>query len=241
MSRIVGLAGTLFAYLCVGTVLAQTVLLGLAVSQGTINRNKFVDMLAVAYDIEIDEDALAAEQDEAARDREEISLDQVLRARAERSRDIELREGFLQKSKTELSLLEDDLMSKRQFFDRHVNTLKEELEARKQQAIDEAMLEVANILQTAKPKLAKSQLLLMWTDGEEDRVVNLITAMPERARKKIVAEFRTEDDEKTLAQILARIAEGGTIVNLIEENEDKLKLQDRNSEEPTTAPTGPRA
>lgn len=224
MSRLIGLFGSLLAYFCVGTVLAQALLVGYVVLQGTIDKRKLVDMLAVAHGLDLDADS-DLDGGPEKHSTEQASLKESRLAHAEVTRDIELRSQLLQSSKAELTRIKVDLVSDRTDLDRIKNEFFSRLEEEKKIAKNRAQIEVVNILQTSKPKQAKSQLMLMWdrkeTD-EKDRVVSLMIAMPERARKKIVAEFKNDEDEQTLSEILQMIGEGGAMVNLVENTEGEL-------------------
>ncbi|MEX2138813.1 MAG: hypothetical protein WD894_06100, partial [Pirellulales bacterium] len=48
MGRLLAGLGGLFVYLCIGTILAQLIIAGYAVSKGFLNQQKLTDMLAVA-------------------------------------------------------------------------------------------------------------------------------------------------------------------------------------------------
>lgn len=221
MSRLIGLFGSLFAYFCVGTVLAQGLVVGYIVMQGTIDKSKMVDMLAVAHGLELDPESDLDGVEEKST--EQLSLTENRRARAEVTRDIELRLQLLQSSKSELTRIKSDLVGARKDFDRLVEAFFARLKEEKEKAKDLAQIEVVNILQTSKPKQAKSQLMLMWDRKEKERVVNLMIAMPERSRKKVVAEFKNDADEQTLSEILQLIGEGGAIVNLVENTDEDLE------------------
>jgi len=220
--RLVGMLGSLIAYFCVGTVLAQGIVVGYIVMQGTVDKTKIVDMLAVAHGIELDPESELGDNIEQ-NSSEQVSLEEKARASAEVARDIELKSQHLLSSKAELAQIQNSLVIDRQEFDRHVTAFFDELKAEKEHAKKTAQLEVVSILQTAKPGQSKAQLMLMWERGEVDRVVDLMIAMPERSRKKIVDEFKGEQDAETLSEILKKIGEGGAIVNLVENTEENLE------------------
>ena len=221
MSRLIGLLGSLFAYFCVGTVLSQGLLVGYVAMQGTIDKPKVIDMLAVAHGLDLDPDSDIGGPGEVSK--EQASLKESRQARAEVTRDIELRLQLLQSSKSELTRIKADLVGARKDFDRIKDAFFSRLDDEEAKAKDRAQIEVVNILQTSKPKQAKAQLMLMWNRDEKPRVVNLVMAMPERARKKVVAEFKNDEDEQTLSEILLLIGQGGSIVNLVEKTNVNLE------------------
>jgi len=222
MSRLVGLFGSLFAYFCVGTVLAQGLLVGYVVMEGKVDKRKLIDMLAVAHGLELDPES-DFEATPEKHSTEQASLRENRSATAELTRDLELKHQLLQSSKTELERIKTELVSKVKEFQSRVQDFVQLLNTEKKLAANKAQIEVVNILQTSKPKQAKTQLMLMWNRDEKDRVVNLVTAMPERSRKKIVAEFKTEEDDQTLSEILKLIGEGGAIVNLVENTQEEFE------------------
>ncbi len=67
---------------------------------------------------------------------------------------------------------------------------------------------VLRTLQTIKPKQAKEQLAQMLENHEIDQVVLLLSGLPETNRAKILAEFKTPDENKRLAEVLRLIRQG---------------------------------
>lgn len=84
--------------------------------QGTIDKPKVIDMLAVAHGLDLDPDSDIGGPGEISK--EQTSLKESRQARAEVTRDIELRLQLLQSSKSELTRIKADLVSARKDFDR---------------------------------------------------------------------------------------------------------------------------
>jgi hypothetical protein len=59
--------------------------------------------------------------------------------------------------------------------------------------------------ETAKPKLAKERLLNLYRDGEVQRVVSYLDAMNARAAKKILDEFKSEEDNRLATELLEQL------------------------------------
>ena len=70
----------------------------------------------------------------------------------------------------------------------------------------------ALIWENIKPKLAKELILKMIDADEKEEVVGIFASMPIPKQAKIVSEFKTEDEQKKLDDILRRIREGGVAV-----------------------------
>jgi len=63
-------------------------------------------------------------------------------------------------------------------------------------------------LQTIKPKQAKELLVQMLENNEIDQVVLLLSGLSETKRAKILAEFKTPDENKRLSEVLRLIRQG---------------------------------
>ena len=81
------------------------------------------------------------------------------------------------------------------------------------------------ILESIKPKQAKEQVVLMIKDGQMKDVVALLTPMPVTKRAKIIAEFKTEDEAKMVAELLELIREGLPEAPLVDETKKQLGQQ----------------
>ena len=74
-----------------------------------------------------------------------------------------------------------------------------------------------------KPRQAKEQIVLMMDAGSLKDVVALISAMAPAKRSKLLAEFKTPDENERLAKILKLIRTGEPELTLIDDAKTKLQ------------------
>jgi hypothetical protein len=169
---------------------------------------------------------------------EDPAYDDVLRVRALRTLDQSLREQAIDDGLADLRLLQRDLMEERRRYDLLKSSFDAELEKLLNVAQQSAIVEVQQTLETIKPKQAKDHLARMlpagFVDGnfadmtDEDRqavidVVAIMKAMPLDKRKKILAEFESEEEAAMLAEILRLIRIGVPEVELIGDARGRLE------------------
>ena len=70
--------------------------------------------------------------------------------------------------------------------------------------------DVRLIWENIKPKLAKELILKMIDADEKEQVVVILSAMPINKQSKIVSEFKSEDEQKKLDEIMRLIRQGPT-------------------------------
>ena len=96
---------------------------------------------------------------------------------------------------------------------------------------DERLLEITRTLTALPPQQAKDQMLrLLRTDGEVDDagmhdLVTIVRLMPLDKRKKILAEFRSQQEQQQLSDILRHIRLGVPAVELIRQTRESLALR----------------
>jgi hypothetical protein len=86
-------------------------------------------------------------------------------------------------------------------------------------------------LEAIAPKQAKEQLVKMLQDPKSpandpmEDTVRILKAMPLDKRKKILAEFKTPEEVKTLAEILRVVRLGGSDTELMRDTRAQLQQQ----------------
>jgi hypothetical protein len=221
MGRLLAALASLLVYLCVGTVLAQLLGLAYAWRQGYVDREKLLEMAAVAHGLEPREPP--PEQVKTEQTSEQPSLEDIDERRAIRARDLELREQALlsgvQRLRDEERKLQADNESStrvRTEFAAHVKSVAEG-------AIAKGREDTRLIVENLRPKQAKQQLLEMIGAGEEDEAVALLAQMPPAKQAKICAEFKTPEESKQLDEILRLIRKGQPEAAEIEKTEAAFK------------------
>jgi len=219
----------MLTYACIATCLTLLIGVGYAAGTGKLNRDKFLRMLAIAYDI----DPMAAGEGESSvantPDREDPSIADVVERRAMKDLDVDLRQQSVLKGLDRLAAMQSQLVIEKQRY----NELRDAFAARLQdlddKALQEATADVQRSLEALSPKQAKDQLLRILDEdpGDNDQgmraVVGIVRGMPIDKRKKIFTEFKTEDESKQLALILRMIRNGYPERDAYEDTLDNLK------------------
>lgn len=210
----------LFAYFCVATIIAQLIGLGLMWSKGSLESGRLMQALAAIEGVD-----LVAMQQEAVEAQITLnpgqpSIDEIIEARAEGLRQIEMKEiavsAGMQEIENQFRTLEDE----KQHFELVREKFGEELETVYADALVEGRDNARILLENLKPKQAKEQILQMLENDEIDQVVTLLSEMPISKRGKIAREFKAEDEVIKLAQILERVREGTPDTNIVDEVRD---------------------
>jgi len=212
----------LFACFCIATLIAQVVIAGYLGTRWQLNREKIVQMLAIAQGID-----LFAAQKEALEEEEvppeEPSYQDWIDRRATMFRDLELREQALDNAVARLNVERSELAGDRNTFARIRERFEAELAASTAEARGEGIETLGSILESIKPSQAKEQILQMLENDEMDKVVVLLNAMNGSKRAKIIAEFESEAEGKKMSEVLRRIGEGEPIASMAEETLGQLQ------------------
>lgn len=234
MMKIMRALSVMFLYFCVATILAQAAGLVVLWQKGWLREDRLHKVFSSLYDIPSGVTQVSAANSTPKVD-ELPSIDDVLKQRALKSLEIDLRESAIVNSTAELRNLETRLKTDRDRFDQLQQSFEKRLAELSTSARDSAILETQRTLEGMSPKQAKDQLLRMLAElpalpkKETDRqaplykVVGIIKALPQDRRKKILAEFKTETESKQLAEILKAISDGSPDLPLLEKVGEDLK------------------
>jgi hypothetical protein len=208
MTRVFRICLATVVYFCVGTVIAEAILVAYVAVAWQIDRDRLVQMAAVARGIDLAAVKQSLQRAAEAPTAEQPSYDQILEARAVKVRHLELREQALRSAVDQLRVdqtkLTDDQKSLRQLRD----SFAKELVAAERRAQESGVEEARGLLSTIKPKQAKELLLQMLEKNEIGDVVLLLSAMPESRRAKIIGEFKSPDETKKIDEVLRLIRRG---------------------------------
>lgn len=210
------------AYLCVGTVVAQAVAVTYLVATGALTRDRFYELIATAYGVDVDEMERQLAEESGEPSSEQASIEAVITRRAMIGIDQDLREQALRHGLDNLSRMQNMLVVERERYDNLKQGFDNRLTQLQQDAEKTALTEVQETLENIQPKQAKEQILLMIDEEEEtmDAVVAILKAMSIDRRKKIIGEFKTEEEMETLHEILRHVRMGDQ--ELIEETRKQL-------------------
>ncbi len=208
MGRLISGLSALIVYFCVGTILTQLIIAGYAYSKGFVSQQKLSDMLAVARGAPLSsaDDVAVAPQ---PRPVQMMSIEELDEKRGERTRHLELREQAVANVLDQIAAERDKLLKEREAFDLLVEAYRKEKESTKSRALAEGMEKTRALLESIKPADAKSYILKMIADDDKDDVVTILTAMPIAKQKKIVEQFKTEEEQRKFYDILQLIQKSG--------------------------------
>jgi hypothetical protein len=223
IGKLLRLAVLVVVSLSIGTVLAQALGLGYCWSQGWLERSKLERWLAVAEGkarIVMPEE----EKKEETSDRlQAVALVDVARARAIKSRDFELREQSLQNQVDEFQLERTKLAEERSRYTQIKTVFEKELSELRAGLLSNDAEITRQIIENMKAKQAKEQIVIMMDAGSMTEVVDLISAMAPAKRAKLLAEFKTPEENERLAKILTLIRKGEPELTLIDDAKTQLQ------------------
>lgn len=204
-----------FAAICVGTVLTQLILLGYFAFKGTLHAGSMTQVIGLLNGIDITGARLQRILSDGE-DREQPDFDEILEARKMQSYDMDLRLQSQQTFRNELGTMLADLRDDRQRLDLRLGSFNSELDQIEQEALKKGLRDAGRAIQVLDAEAAKDQLLIMFNEKRVDDVVTIIQAMPLDKRRDILAEFTSEAEKETLAELLRLISEGRPTTALID-------------------------
>jgi hypothetical protein len=225
--------GLLLVWFCIGTVLAQAIWIGMLWWKGAFADERVLAMYAALHGIFPESDA-AATGPAADPNQEQLSLVEVAQRRMLSSLDLDLRETALDKGLADLRNIRAQIETEDQRLNLWKETFDIRLKKMESTALEVSLLEVQKTLEAIQPKQAKEQILKMLDDSPDGRnehamqdIVKILKAMPLDKRRKILGEFKSEDEVTTLAEILKEIRLGAPEVDLIRDTRASLMPSSR--------------
>ena len=222
-------AGNLLVAISIGTLISLVILLAMLWWKGALTDERILGMLAELRGIQ--PTPAAPKLGQLDPDAEQPSIQQLLQARLQASLDFDLRESAIDKGLGDLRALETSIRTERSRLDGWKDDFDKRLATLETAATNAALQEVQQTLQAIAPKQAKDQLMKMLKDpvtaddNPMQDVVTVLKAMPLDKRKKIIAEFKTEQEIETLAEILRSIRLGTPDSELLRETRSQLQQQ----------------
>ena len=227
--KILQILPALLLYGCVATVVVQAGAVGAMGVQGMLTRERLFQCLAALYGVDlrqIEEEALAGAKPPPP---QQPAYEEIVKQRALAARDLDLRESAIDKALTDVRALTTQLKTERERYDQLKQQFDARLAALEEVFADTALQEVQRTLEAINPKQAKDQILRMLdeaTPQEQEAVtrdvITMFKAMPIDKRKKIVGEFKTEEEAEKLHEILKDVREGVPDLSLIRSTRAQL-------------------
>ncbi|PQO47142.1 hypothetical protein [Blastopirellula marina] len=219
------LAASAFAYLCVATVLAAGVGAAILIATNRVDSAKAYSILAIVYGI--DEDKIREQMDEESqpeKDNEEPDMQAVIDARARRHLALDFRIQALDTGIENIRGMQANLAEERRRYDQLKTSFDDRLKQLEEGVRDDAIVELQRTMEAIDARQAKEQMMIMLErdDNSMQDVVTILKGMPNDKRKKIIAEFRSEEEKQKLADILNQIRLGVPEATLIKDARDQL-------------------
>lgn len=190
-----------FAYLSVGTVITQLVIVGVIWWKGALTNEKRLRLLAYYHGVDVfelmkEERALAASAQQKQRSDNQQSPLLTVRKEA-----LGIGLGQVKNSETRISGDRQRYDKIRDIFDARL----EELETAK---ITQARTTVQQTFEVIDPALAKDLIIQILNEGGAEDAVAIMVQMPADRQKKIFAEFTSPEEMRRMNEILARLRDG---------------------------------
>jgi flagellar motility protein MotE (MotC chaperone) len=231
MGRLLGMLSSIVIYLCVGSMITLCLLVGYGFTKGYLDKDKLNKMVAVAQGLDAVSASNAADAKKTASSAEIVkqpdtpeqpSLEEIEAQRAVQARHLELREQSLDNHVQQLHALQSQLDDDKQTYLRQKTAFEKQLAQLHDGAVATGRDNIRQIWENIKPKQAKDQIVQMIDTQKQDDVVAILNAMPITKRAKIIGEFKTDDDNKKLEQILDLIRQGMPDEKIINNTQQQL-------------------
>jgi len=220
-NRLLNLLGVGIIYFSASMLFAQIFLGAYLAFAWKIDRSKINQMIAAAqgYDFYRMEDEKRRDLiDKIQREK----YDEVLQLRAER-----LLQGDMDRARG--GVLEDSILvqirrseDRKKQFEEVVRNFEKRIADLENERRSTGFTELVANISLLSPANAKIQIMKMIDDKRENQVVNILNAMEEGPRKKLLNVMKEEEEVEKLADILRRIADGEPDAKIIQDTRDEL-------------------
>jgi hypothetical protein len=228
MKALLAWLGALLVAVSIGTTLTVVVFLGMLWWRGALDDQRVLAMLAALQGIEPPPPPGPSPLDTGP---EQPSLEQLVQARLQANLDLDLRENAIDKSLADLRVLQAQLQTESRRLDDWKRSFDKRLADLQSAAANAALLELQRTFEAVAPKQAKEQILRMLKEPATPQndpmrdIVTILRAMPLDKRKKILAEFKTDEEIEKLAEILRQLRLGNPDADLLRDTRSQLQQQ----------------
>jgi hypothetical protein len=212
LGRLFQLLSTAFVVGCVATVTAQLAGVGVAWSHGTLTQDKIQRYAGVIYGL--DPLDLASPKLDTPRQPEPETREEILADRVMRTPQLRERAAMIAQSADDIRGVTLTLKRNREKYVAARDGFESLLDQLETETETSALRELQITLEVVAPKQAKEILRSMLStppidpaDNVMRDVVGIIKRLPDNKLRKILAEFKTEDERKLLHRILFEIGE----------------------------------
>lgn len=196
-------------YLCVATVLACLLGLGLLWHTGKLTNEKVFQIVAILHDVKLETGTdIPQKIDEEKMIAEEPSLEQLQRNRSLFDRNQEIKSEQLARQIAEFKHMRDLLVSEMERRDKVAQALDSRLAQAEADAINEGNAEIARHFNMMKPQQVKQEMMKMIENDEMETVIPLLNTMSDTQMKKVLQQFKTDPDIATIHALHKLMAAG---------------------------------
>ena len=211
-------------YFCVATVIAEMIGIGILFNHGILNDSMVRQLMAVVYGI--NEDLLEeAEFGDLPKKTPLFEFQPAQERKSSKRLKLTRREEIIDLALADLLYIERQISDEkkeyedlRQRFDDHFNRIRGA-------ASNQSLVEVRETIQAMRPRQAADQIILLMKESGDEAggsdAVTIIKSMPQSVRKKILAEFKDEQ-QVYLEKIVSQIQSGVPEIPLIRQTRDEL-------------------
>lgn len=210
-------------YFSAASFIALAVGISVLWGKGALDGAKTVDLMAAIYGLDLAEmrsQIVAAQQDDT---QIQIAYNKVLAARTKASLDIDLRESAIDKSMGELHNLQNNVVIQRERHNQVVQSFEQRLRSEQQDRDDARLDQVRQLIENMRPKQAKEHLMLLVKDDGLRDVVMILGAMADDKQKKVIAEFKSADEQDVLNDLIDEIRNGAADAKLLNATRNQLE------------------
>ena len=214
----------MFVAFCIGTVLAQGIILAMVAARGNLNSVTLLKAVALLNGVDITGERLQ-KMLEDSKQSPNPTYEDVVAERAMQNKSLDMRERSILQQKT---LIEERLAEQKQViadFDRRKDEFYAFLESADKDVANDSLKEVARTLETLTPDQAKNQIKKFLDADQMEDVVAIVKGMPLDKRKKILGEFTTEEEITQLNEILVKLRQGDPKASLIKNAREQAAIQ----------------
>ena len=218
----------LLVAISIGTSVSLVLLLIMLWWKGVLADERVLGMLAALQGIK--PASLTAEAT-LSTDSERSSPNEIQQARLRASLDLDLRESAIDKTLCDLRTIETQLRTESTRLDDWKKSFDKRLSDLQTAATDASLAEVQRTLEVIAPKQAKDQIMRMLNQppvtGENPMqdIITILKQMPLDKRKKILEQFKSDEEIEKLHEIFREILRGGADADLLRDTRTQLQQQ----------------
>jgi len=221
--KIVRMLTSGFIFFCIGTVIAQLVLLSVLWLKGNLAKDRVYRLMAAFHNVDIAAIKDVIRQENKPTESEQDSFETRQVVQVNKAMDLALRSTAIDKGLGDLYGLTIKLNQVKARYETILKGFETRLDQLESGINDKALEEVQRIFEVISPKQAKDQILKMIDDGSMYHVVHIMKSMSLEKRKKLITEFKEKDEPEKLHDILRLIRLGVPKMILIETTRKELR------------------